>query len=152
MAQKKNNPTKPVEEESMLNKIAGDAAYMAGKMVVAKNDLVEMAGGAIETVKTAVKKITTKKNVEPGELVKAAVAKVEKKVAPANKAAKKVAKKVVKKAAPAKKAVKAAIKKVAKKTAPARKAAKAAVKKVVKKAAPAKKAIKKTAKKIARKR
>lgn len=133
MAQKKNNPTKPVEEESMLNKIAGDAAYMAGKMVVAKNDLVEMAGGAIETVKTAVKKITAKKNIEPGEAVKAAVSKIVKKVAPAKKAAKKVTKKIVKKAAPAKKTAKVTVKKVAKKVAPAKKTIKKAAKKITRK-------------------
>lgn len=152
MVQKKNSPAKPVEDESMLNKIAGDAAYMAGKMVVAKNDLVEMAGGAIETVKTAVKKITSKKNVEPKEAVKAAVSKVVKKVAPAKKAAKKAVKNIVKKTVPAKKTVKAATKKVVKKATSAKKAVKATIKKVTKKAAPAKKVIKKTSKKVAQKR
>ncbi len=130
MAQKKNNQKKAVAEESMLNKIAGDAAYMAGKVVVAKNNLVEMAGSAIETVKTTIQNIAPKKNTAPKKAVKAAV------------------KKVVKKAVP--------VKKIAQKAAPAKKAVKAAVKKVVKKAAPAKKIIKKTAKKavkkIARKR
>lgn len=134
MAQKKNTQPKRVEEESMLNKIAGEAAYMAGKVVVAKNDLVEMAGGAIETVKAAVQKITAKKKSESKEAVKAAVKKVVKKITPAKKAVKSAVKKIEKKAAPAKKAVKAAVKKAVKKATPAKKVVKATVKKVAKKA------------------
>lgn len=130
MAKKKNNQKNAVPEESMLNKIAGDAAYMAGKMVVAKNNLVEKAGGAIETVKTTIQNITAKKEAEPKKAVKAAIKKVVKKVAPAKKAANKVVKKVVQKTVPAKKAIKASVNKVAKKAAPAKKAIKKAVKKI----------------------
>ena len=111
-------------EKPMINKIAGKAAFIAGEVVGAKNAIVEMAGGAIASVKETIHNITAKKPA-------------------AKKAAKKAVKKVVKKAAPVKKVIKKAEKKVVKKAA----AAKKAVKKVVKKAVTAKKAVKKVARK-----
>lgn len=119
MTKKKTNSKKTVEEP-LLEKIAGKLGNITGELIVAKNNLVEMAGGAIDSVKETIYNITAKK--------------------PAHKKAVKVV---------AKKAVKAATKKVVKKAAPAKKAVKAVAKKIVKKAAPVKKAIKKTVKKTA---
>jgi hypothetical protein len=119
MATKKNKSSKPANDDSILNKIASQAGHVAGELIVAKNQVVEKAGNAIEKVKTTVRNLTGSK--------KPAAKK-------AAKAVKKVAKKAAKKAAPVKKAAKKAVKKIAKKAAPVKKAAK----KMVKKVAPAK--------------
>ena len=137
MAKKKSNSKKAVEEP-ILEKIAGKLGQMTGELIVAKNNFVEMAGGAIDSVKETIQNITAKKPV-----TKKAVKAV------AKKAVKAATKKVVKKTVPAKKVAKKAIAKAVKKTAPVKKAVKKAIKKVAKKAAPAKKIIKKAAKKVA---
>ena len=111
MAKKKAEPT----NEPMIEKIAGKLGHMTGEVIVAKNNLVNMAGGAIDSVKSTIQKITAKKpkaKKAVKKAVKATVKKVEKKVATAKKAAKATVKKVVKKTAPAKKAVKKVVKKV----------------------------------------
>src|SRR5882757_3501310 len=72
-------------EKPMINKIAGKVAFIAGEVVGAKNAIVEMAGGAIDSVKSTVHNITAKKP-----------------------AARKAVKKVVKKASTVKKTIKKA--------------------------------------------
>lgn len=51
MAKKKINPktigTKKTQEEPMLEKIAGKLGHLTGEIIVAKDHVVEMAGGAI---------------------------------------------------------------------------------------------------------
>ncbi|MEP7237266.1 MAG: hypothetical protein ABI685_05365 [Ferruginibacter sp.] len=115
MAKKKSNSKKTVEEP-MMEKIAGKLGHLTGEIIVAKNHLVDMASGAIGSVKETIQNITEKKKPALKKAVKAEVKKVVKKIAPAKKAVKKAAKatvkKVVKKAAPAKKAIKKAVKKV----------------------------------------
>lgn len=133
MAKKKSTPKKSVEEP-LMEKIAGTLGNITGELIVAKNRLVEMAGGAIDSVKETLHNVTAKKPV-----AKKAVKAV------AKKAVKAVSKKVEKETAPAKKA----IKKAAKKIAPVKKAVKKVIKKAAKKVSPAKKAVKKAAKKIA---
>ena len=163
MAKKKSNSPKTTDEP-MLEKIAGKLGHFTGEIIVAKDHLVDMASGAIDTVKETIQNITEQKGAAPKIAAKAAIKKAEKafvkKVAPAKKAVKKAVKatvkKVEKKTAPAKKAIKKALKKIT----PAKKASKKAVKadvkkvvkKVVKKAAPAKKAIKKAVKKATSKK
>ena len=141
MAKKKSNSKKAVEEP-ILEKIAGKLGQMTGELIVAKNNFVEMAGGAIDSVKETIQNITAKKPV-----TKKAVKAVAKKAVKA--ATKKVVKKTVPIAIGTKKVAKKAIAKAVKKTAPVKKAVKKAIKKVAKKAAPAKKIIKKAAKKVA---
>lgn len=99
----------------MLDKIAGTLGHMTGELIVAKNHLTEMAGGAIDSVKATIQNFTGNKKTTPKKVVKAAVKKVVKKAAPAKKAVKAAAKKVVKKAAPVKKAIKKVVKKAVKK-------------------------------------
>lgn len=110
MANKKST-AKAATNEPLIEKIAGKLGHMTGEVIVAKNNLVNMAGGAIDTVKSTIKNITAKKKPEAKKAVKAAVKKVVKKATPAKKAIKKV----VKKAAPVKKAVKKVMKKAVKK-------------------------------------
>lgn len=137
MAKKKSNSKK-----STMLKIAEKVGELAGKMVNEKEHLVEMASGAIKSVKEKIQNIGTGKNDAPKKKAKAVVKKA------ANKIVKPIAKKVTK-TLPVKKAavVKKAAKKIVKAVAPAKKAAvvKKAVKKVVKKSAVVKKAVKKTA-------
>jgi hypothetical protein len=137
MAKKKSN-SKKTTEEPLMEKIAGKLGHLTGEIIVAKDHLVDMASGAVDSVKETIQNITKKKATAPKKAIKAAVKKVEKavakKVAPAKKTVKK--------------AIKATVKKVEKKVAPAKKAVKA----TVKKAAPAKKAIKKAAKKVSGKK
>ncbi len=123
MAKKKSTSAKSTNDDSILNKLATQAGHVAGELIVAKNQVVEKAGNAIDKVKSTVRKITGSKKASPKKAAKAV-----------KKVAKKAVKKVVKKAAPVKKAAKKAVKKAAKKAAPAKKA----VKKLVKQVAPAK--------------
>lgn len=139
---KKKNVTKKTADEPMMEKVAGKLGHLTGEIIVAKNHLVDMASGAIDSVKETIQHVTEKKGAAPKKAVKAVVKKVEKaivkKIAPAKKAVKKAVKATVKKVAPAKKALK--------------KAAKVAVQKVAKKTGPAKKAIKKAVKKVSGKK
>ena len=125
MAKKKNTPVKSSNDESILNQLATKAGTVAGELIVAKNNIAEKVGNAVDTVKTKVKSITGGKKTTPKKAVKkavkAVVKKVAKKVAPAKKAAKKAVKKVAKKVATAKKTISKAAKKTVKKAAPARK-------------------------------
>ena len=107
MAKKKNNSKKPIAEKSTMIKIAEKVGELAGRIVNEKDHLVEMAGGAIDSVKTAVqhitastKKATVKKAAK--KAVKKVAKKVEKKIKPAVKKVKKVASTVKKAASPKK--------------------------------------------------
>lgn len=137
MAKKKTN-SKTAVPEPILEKIAGKLGHITGELIVAKNNLVERAGGAINSVKETIQNITAKKPA-----AKKAVKAV------AKKAVKVGIKKVVKKTVPVKKVAKKVIAKAVKKTAPVKKEVKKAIKKVAKKAAPAKKVINKASKKVA---
>ncbi len=110
MATKKNNAKKSAPAKSTLIKIAEKVGELAGKLVNEKEHLVEMAGGAIKSVKSTIHKITAEK-----KSAKAVVKKVEKKIV--KPAVKKVTKAAVKKAAPVKKTIKKVVKKAAKKVA-----------------------------------
>ena len=137
MATKKSPSKKSAASKTILTKVAETIGTVAGEIVVGKNHLVEMAGNAVDSVKSTVQNITAKKDAvvkkatKPAakKAVKAAVKPVAKKAAAVSKKAKAVVKKAVKKSVKpaAKKVAKAATKKVA--------VAKKAVKKVVKKAA-----------------
>lgn len=119
MAKKKSITKKSIPQKTTMIKIAEKVGEIAGRIVNEKDHLVEMAGGAIDSVKTAVKNITSsKKKATVKKAAKKAVKKIaekiEKKVVrPAAKKVKKVASS--KKAAAVKKVIKKAVKKVAKK-------------------------------------
>ena len=89
MAKKKSN-SKKTTGEPILEKIAGKLGHFTGEVIVAKDHLVDMASGAIDSVKETIQHITEKKGAAPKKAVKAAVKKVEKavakKIAPAKKA------------------------------------------------------------------
>lgn len=151
MAKKKNNPkatsSKETAPEPVLEKIAGKLGRMTGEIIVAKNSLVNMAGGAMDTVKEKIQTITEKKDAALKE-IKAFRKNAEKKIAPAKKRVEKAVKATVKKVETKVTPAKKTIKKAAKQVAPAKKAVKAAGKKAAQKVAPAKKAIKKAVKKV----
>jgi hypothetical protein len=111
MAKKQNASSKSAPEKSILNKIAGEVGYIAGSIAVGKDHLVEMAGGAINSVKETIHNITTKKKNVPKKDVKAkALPKL------AKPATKKLAKPVApKKTTPVKKVIKKVAKKVIRK-------------------------------------
>ncbi|MEO6720297.1 MAG: hypothetical protein ABIN67_08015 [Ferruginibacter sp.] len=112
MEKKNTSSKKGTEEKTMLTKIAGKVGYLAGEIVAGKDHLIEMAGDAMESMKTAVKNITAKKKAPKKRAPKPTAKKT---VKPAVAVAKKAVKKIAKKApTPAKKAAK----KVAKKAAP----------------------------------
>ncbi|MEP7164282.1 MAG: hypothetical protein ABI741_06290 [Ferruginibacter sp.] len=124
MATKKNISKQSTPEKTTMVKIAEKVGEVAGKISVKKDHLVDMATGAIDSVKSTIHNISVAaaNKTAPKKTAKAVVKKVVK------KAAKKITKSpVVKKAATAKKAVKKAVKKAP--------AAKKAIKKVVKRAA-----------------
>lgn len=111
MATKKQASKKAVKEKSTMIKIAEKVGEIAGRIVNEKDHLVQMAGGAIESVKTAVQHITAKKKPTTKKLVKKAAKKVVKKAI--KPAVKKVKKAVAKKKPAVKKVVKKTVKKVA---------------------------------------
>lgn len=149
---KKKNDSQTKTEEPVLEKVAGKLGQITGEIIVAKDNIVDIASDGINAVKGIIQLFRKKKrSAAPKKAVKAAVKKVEKvlskKVAPAKKAVKKAVKatvkKVEKKTASANKAIKQAVKKVARAKKAVKKAVKASVKKVENKTAPAKKAVKK---------
>ncbi len=142
MATKKSN-SKKSKEKTIPVKIGETIGTIVGEISVKKDQIVDMASNAFDSVKTTIQNITGNKKAISKKAKKSTV----KKIAPAKKVVKKVAKKAVKKAAPVKKAAEKIAKKVIKKAAPVKKAVKKVVKKIVKKAAPVKKVIKKAAKK-----
>ncbi|MBK9731533.1 MAG: hypothetical protein IPO83_09615 [Chitinophagaceae bacterium] len=103
MAKKKSSSKKSAPEKSTMIKIAGKVGELAGKLVNEKNHLMEVAGGAIDKVKTAVHDITARKvpEVNKNAAKKTAKKAVKKTSKPAAKKASKAA--VVKKAPPVKK-------------------------------------------------
>ncbi|MES2893183.1 MAG: hypothetical protein V4725_14255 [Bacteroidota bacterium] len=106
MAKQKNTPVKAAAEKNILTKIAGKVGYIAGGIAGRKDHLMEMAGDAIESVKSTLHDMTTSKKLPKKTAPKAAVK------APAKKAAAPAKKKTpvsaTKKAvAPVKKAAKA---------------------------------------------
>lgn len=111
MAKKKNTSPKKTDEP-ILEKIAGKLGHLTGEIIVAKDHLVDMASGAVDTVKETIQNITEKKGAAPKKAVKKSVKKVEKAVAKKVAPAKKAVKAAVKKAAPVKKVIKKAVKKV----------------------------------------
>jgi hypothetical protein len=110
MATRKKNEKKAAPAKSTMIKIAEKVGELAGKIVNEKEHLVEMAGGAIKSVKATIHNITATKKT-----AKAVVKKVEKKII--KPAAKKITKAAAKKAAPVKKTIKKVVKKAAKKVA-----------------------------------
>ena len=104
---------------------AGQVGHLAGELAAGKDHLMEMAGDAIESMKSTIHNITTKKKTAPKEAIKAKTKKTAqkevikakpKKTAPkkAQPSAKKSAKApVAKKTSPPKKSVPKAAKKAA---------------------------------------
>lgn len=112
MAKKKSAPKKSTPQKSTLNKIAGKIGQLAGEIVVGKDHIIEMAEGAIDSVKETIHNITSTGKTVPKKAVKVLAKKsipkkvqdtIKKKARPAAPkkapASKKVVKKVVKKAA-----------------------------------------------------
>ena len=124
---KKSAPKKSVKEKPTMIKIAEKVGQLAAEIVVGKDHLVEMAGDAIESVKSGISEFTTSKKNVPKKTVKAK----------AKQAVKKSTRPAIKKAAG---------RNAGKKTAPIKKVAKKVAKKAVKKA------VKKIANKAGRKR
>ena len=127
MAKTKSGPNKTAKEKTMLIKIAGQVGHLAGELAAGKDHLMEMAGDAIESMKSTIHNITSKKKTVPKKAAKAKPKKTAQKeviAAKPKKAAPKTAQPVTKKAA------KAA---VAKKTAPPKKSVPKAAKKAGKK-------------------
>ncbi|MCW3092480.1 MAG: hypothetical protein JWP81_3549 [Ferruginibacter sp.] len=112
MATIKKNPKKTAKEKTIITKFAGQVGHLAGEIIAGKDHLIEIAGDAIESVKTTLQNIAVKKKAAPK---KAGKAKPKEPVAKsAGAGVKKVAKPAApKKTAPAKKAVKEATRKVA---------------------------------------
>ena len=81
MATKKQTPKKAATEKTILRKIAGKVGYMAGGIAGGKDHLIEMAGDAIESVKSTFQEMTSGKKAPKKTAPKAAVK------APAKKAA-----------------------------------------------------------------
>lgn len=65
MAKTKSAPKKAKQEDTFINKIAGQVGHLAGELAAGKNHLIEMAGDAIESVKSTLHNITTKKKAVP---------------------------------------------------------------------------------------
>ena len=94
MTKKKTVSKNAKREKTTLIKIAEKVGEVAGRIMNEKDQLVEMAGGALDSVKTAVQHITVGKKVA---VKKATVKKAALKKAAVKKVAKKVVKKVSKK-------------------------------------------------------
>ena len=86
MATKEQTPKKAATERTILTKIAGKVGYIAGGIAGGKDHLIEMAGEAIESVKSTIQEMTsgkkTAKKVAPKKTAPRAAVK-----APAKKAA-----------------------------------------------------------------
>lgn len=114
MANKKNNSTKTVKEESILVKIGGKVGTLAGKLVAGKDHLVELAGEAIGSVKSKIHPAPKKKS-SPAKKAAKAVIKKKTATAPAPAAKKKAKPAAAKKIAPSPKTEKRVAVKAAKK-------------------------------------
>ena len=127
MATKKKSTKNPAAKKTTVIKIAETIGTVAGEIAVKKDQFVNMASGAIDTVKSKLRDLTApKKSAKP--VVKKVKKAVAKKVTTVKKAVKKAEKKVVKPA------VKKVAKAVSKKAVAAKKVVKKEVKKAVKKA------------------
>lgn len=116
MANRKTNSKKGRKQKSTMIKIAEKVGELAGRIVNEKDHLVEMAGGAFDSVKETVRNISSTKKNKPKKAAKKLVKKVAKKVVkPAASKIKKTA--PVRKAVSAKKTIKKAVKKAVKKVA-----------------------------------
>lgn len=80
-----------------MNKIAGEVGHLAGNIAVEKDNLVEMAGKVIDSVKEKIHEITTKKKAAPKKALSKRVKPVAKKTAKAASKKKASVKKVSKK-------------------------------------------------------
>lgn len=65
MAKKKNGSQKSTSKEAIHVKIAGALGTMAGEIMNTKDHLVEIAGGAIDSLKSTIQNITVKKKTVP---------------------------------------------------------------------------------------
>ena len=126
MATKKVTTKKSAPKKTTFYKIGGKIGKLAVGLIAGKDHLVEMADGAIESVKSTIQNITTSKKTAPKKAAKTTP----------QKAVTKQAKPVVKKSG----------KPAVKNSSPSKKASKSVPSK---KATSAKKAIKKAAKKVA---
>jgi len=113
MATRKTISKKATQQKSTMIKIAEKVGELAGRIVNEKDHLVAIAGGAIESVKATVQKITAPKKKATKKAVKMIVKKAPKKIV--KPAVKKINKATPVKEAAAKKTIKKAVKKVAKK-------------------------------------
>ena len=65
MAKKKNGSEKPVNKEAIHVKIAGALGTVAGQIMNTRDQIVEVAGGAIGSLKSSIQNITIKKKAAP---------------------------------------------------------------------------------------
>ena len=108
MATKKQTAKKPEAEKTILTKIAGKVGAIAGGIAGRKDHLMEMAGDAIESVKSTFKDMTSGKNETKKRVLKAAPKAPAKKAATPAKQKTKPLSATKKAATPVKKAAKAA--------------------------------------------
>ncbi|MEP6846089.1 MAG: hypothetical protein ABI861_08795 [Panacibacter sp.] len=113
MAKKTSTSKKATKEKTVLEKIGDKATHLKEELVAVKDHLAEIAGNAIDAVKSTIENITHKKK-KTAKKVKKSVSKTVKPAVkkPAKRVTAKSATPVTKKSAPAKKTTK----KVAKKT------------------------------------
>src|SRR5918993_2982989 len=71
MAKQKQAPVKGAKEKTILTKIAGKVGYLAGGIAGRKDQLVEMAGDAIDSVKSTFQEMTSGKKTAKKEAPKA---------------------------------------------------------------------------------
>src|SRR6187431_1030334 len=81
MAKQKQAPVKGANEKTILTKIAGKVGYLAGGIAGRKDQLVEMAGDAIDSVKSTFQEMTSGKKTGKKEAPKAGAKKTAAKAA-----------------------------------------------------------------------
>src|SRR5688572_28910918 len=81
MAKQKQVPAKGANEKTILTKIAGKVGYLAGGIAGRKDQLVEMAGDAIDSVKSTFQEMTSGKKTIQKDTPKAGAKKTSSKAA-----------------------------------------------------------------------
>jgi hypothetical protein len=81
MAKQKQAPAKGGKEKTILTKIAGKVGYLAGGIAGRKDQLVEMAGDAIDSVKSTFQEMTSGKKSDKKAAPKAGAKKTATKTA-----------------------------------------------------------------------
>ena len=108
MATKKSTSKKAAKKKTVMEKIGDTASHLKEELVIGKDHLLEMAGSAIDSVKSTIQNITHKKKKPAAKAKKAAAPAVKKSI---KRAKPKPAAPAAKKSAPAKKTTKKVAKK-----------------------------------------